>query len=35
VRWNTSSTPVLYFEGERHHNHRIVRATKNRFRRCK
>jgi DNA repair protein RadA/Sms len=22
---------VLYFEGERHHNHRIVRATKNRF----
>jgi DNA repair protein RadA/Sms len=22
---------VLYFEGERHHNHRVVRATKNRF----
>jgi DNA repair protein RadA/Sms len=22
---------VLYFEGERHHNHRIVRAVKNRF----
>jgi DNA repair protein RadA/Sms len=22
---------VLYFEGERHHNHRIVRAAKNRF----
>ncbi len=22
---------VLYFEGERHHNHRIIRATKNRF----
>lgn len=22
---------VLYFEGDRHHNHRIVRATKNRF----
>jgi len=22
---------VLYFEGEHHHNHRIVRATKNRF----
>ena len=22
---------VLYFEGERHYNHRIVRATKNRF----
>jgi len=22
---------VLYFEGERHHNHRIVRATKNRY----
>src|SRR6266700_945805 len=22
---------VRYFEGERHHNHRIVRATKNRF----
>jgi len=22
---------VLYFEGERHHNHRIVRANKNRF----
>ncbi|HEY0003886.1 MAG TPA: DNA repair protein RadA [Pyrinomonadaceae bacterium] len=22
---------VLYFEGERHHNHRIVRASKNRF----
>jgi len=22
---------VLYFEGERHHHHRIVRATKNRF----
>jgi DNA repair protein RadA/Sms len=22
---------VLYFEGERHHDHRIVRATKNRF----
>lgn len=22
---------VLYFEGERHHNHRIVRAIKNRF----
>jgi DNA repair protein RadA/Sms len=22
---------VLYFEGERHHNHRILRATKNRF----
>src|SRR5687768_17851083 len=22
---------VLYVEGERHHNHRIVRATKNRF----
>jgi DNA repair protein RadA/Sms len=22
---------VLYFEGERHHNHRLVRATKNRF----
>src|SRR2546421_861142 len=22
---------VTYFEGERHHNHRIVRATKNRF----
>lgn len=22
---------VLYFEGERHHQHRIVRATKNRF----
>ena len=22
---------VMYFEGERHHNHRIVRATKNRF----
>jgi DNA repair protein RadA/Sms len=22
---------VLYFEGESHHNHRIVRATKNRF----
>jgi DNA repair protein RadA/Sms len=22
---------VLYFEGDRHHNHRIIRATKNRF----
>ena len=22
---------VLYFEGERHHNHRIIRAVKNRF----
>jgi len=22
---------VLYFEGERHHNHRVLRATKNRF----
>jgi DNA repair protein RadA/Sms len=22
---------VLYFEGERHHNHRIIRAAKNRF----
>jgi len=22
---------VLYFEGERHHNHRLIRATKNRF----
>src|SRR5207249_2047404 len=22
---------VLYFEGERHHNHRVVRAVKNRF----
>lgn len=22
---------VIYFEGDRHHNHRIVRATKNRF----
>ena len=22
---------VLYFEGERHHAHRVVRATKNRF----
>src|SRR5262249_24608378 len=22
---------VLYFEGERHHNHRILRAAKNRF----
>ena len=22
---------VLYFEGERHHNHRVIRATKNRF----
>ena len=22
---------VLYFEGERHHSHRVVRATKNRF----
>jgi DNA repair protein RadA/Sms len=22
---------VLYFEGERHHNHRVVRAAKNRF----
>ena len=22
---------VLYFEGDRHHNHRILRATKNRF----
>lgn len=22
---------VLYFEGERHHNHRIIRASKNRF----
>lgn len=22
---------VLYFEGERHHNHRLLRATKNRF----
>src|SRR5262249_5197329 len=22
---------VLYFEGERHHNHRIVRAVKNRY----
>ncbi|MFQ3581133.1 MAG: DNA repair protein RadA [Chloracidobacterium sp.] len=22
---------VIYFEGERHHNHRIMRATKNRF----
>jgi len=22
---------VLYFEGNRHHNHRIIRATKNRF----
>jgi DNA repair protein RadA/Sms len=22
---------VLYFEGERHHNHRIIRATKNRY----
>ncbi|MEJ7709104.1 MAG: hypothetical protein WKF84_04420 [Pyrinomonadaceae bacterium] len=22
---------VLYFEGERHYNHRIVRASKNRF----
>jgi DNA repair protein RadA/Sms len=29
--WSTSSIPFLYFEGERHHNHRIVRATKNRF----
>jgi DNA repair protein RadA/Sms len=24
---------VLYFEGERHHSHRVVRAVKNRFRR--
>src|SRR4026209_1464131 len=23
--------PVLYFEGERHHSHRVVRAVKNRF----
>lgn len=22
---------VLYFEGDRHHNHRVIRATKNRF----
>jgi DNA repair protein RadA/Sms len=22
---------VIYFEGDRHHNHRIIRATKNRF----
>src|SRR5205823_12779648 len=22
---------VIYFEGERHHNHRIIRAVKNRF----
>jgi DNA repair protein RadA/Sms len=22
---------VLYFEGERHHSHRVVRAVKNRF----
>ncbi|MCV5216362.1 DNA repair protein RadA, partial [Escherichia coli] len=22
---------VLYFEGDRHHNHRIIRAAKNRF----
>jgi DNA repair protein RadA/Sms len=22
---------VIYFEGERHHNHRLIRATKNRF----
>ena len=22
---------VLYFEGDRHHNHRIIRAVKNRF----
>src|SRR5204863_3110658 len=22
---------ALYFEGERHHNHRIIRAVKNRF----
>ena len=22
---------VFYFEGERHHNHRIIRAVKNRF----
>ena len=22
---------MLYFEGDRHHNHRIIRATKNRF----
>src|SRR4026209_955329 len=23
--------PVLYFEGERHHSHRVIRAIKNRF----
>jgi DNA repair protein RadA/Sms len=31
ARVGTIVDPVLYFEGERHHNHRIVRATKNRF----
>ena len=30
-RSSTSSTRCLYFEGEKHHAHRVVRAVKNRF----
>ena len=32
-RSSMSSTRCSYFEGERHHSHRVVRAVKNRFRR--
>jgi DNA repair protein RadA/Sms len=30
-RWSMSVDTVLYFEGERHHSHRVIRAIKNRF----